>query len=99
MPAVFSWLQKLGNVSTPEMDRVFNCGIGVVMISLPYYADSIREDLPKKAFRPSQLAKSATVSRELSGSIKLRLTAQANRPSRIGQVPYATDEQYGASRM
>ncbi len=48
MPAVFSWLQKLGNVSTPEMDRVFNCGIGFVMIVSPYYADSIRERLTKE---------------------------------------------------
>jgi phosphoribosylformylglycinamidine cyclo-ligase len=30
------------------MDRVFNCGIGFVMIVAPYYADSIRERLTKE---------------------------------------------------
>ena len=45
MPAIFPWLQKLGNVAVSEMDRVFNCGIGFVMIVSPYFADSIRERL------------------------------------------------------
>lgn len=44
---VFPWLQRLGNVAQPEMDRVFNCGIGFVMIVAPYFAESIREQLIK----------------------------------------------------
>ncbi|MDE2422889.1 MAG: phosphoribosylformylglycinamidine cyclo-ligase [Betaproteobacteria bacterium] len=31
-PAVFNWLQKTGQVSEDEMHRVFNCGIGFVVI-------------------------------------------------------------------
>jgi phosphoribosylformylglycinamidine cyclo-ligase len=31
-PAVFEWLQSHGNVPEEEMLRVFNCGIGMVMI-------------------------------------------------------------------
>jgi phosphoribosylformylglycinamidine cyclo-ligase len=31
-PAVFDWLQAAGNVSTPEMHRTFNCGIGMVVV-------------------------------------------------------------------
>ncbi|HVY07038.1 MAG TPA: phosphoribosylformylglycinamidine cyclo-ligase [Burkholderiales bacterium] len=31
-PAVFDWLQKKGNVAEAEMHRVFNCGIGMVVI-------------------------------------------------------------------
>ncbi|WP_013629259.1 phosphoribosylformylglycinamidine cyclo-ligase [Rubinisphaera brasiliensis] len=31
-PAVFPWLQKLGNVSDKEMQRVFNMGIGLVLL-------------------------------------------------------------------
>jgi phosphoribosylformylglycinamidine cyclo-ligase len=46
-PPVFGWLQHLGNVSEPEMDRVFNRGIGFAMIVSHYYADSIRERLTK----------------------------------------------------
>jgi phosphoribosylformylglycinamidine cyclo-ligase len=41
MPAVFPWLQALGGVPDPEMFRVFNMGIGLVMIVAEYYADSI----------------------------------------------------------
>jgi phosphoribosylformylglycinamidine cyclo-ligase len=32
MPPVFTWLQREGNVSESEMFRVFNCGIGMVLI-------------------------------------------------------------------
>jgi len=35
MPPLFSWLQKTGNVSSQEMHRVFNCGIGMVVIVSP----------------------------------------------------------------
>lgn len=32
MPPLFSWLQKHGNVAQEEMHRVFNCGIGMVVV-------------------------------------------------------------------
>ena len=32
MPPLFGWLQKHGNVASEEMHRVFNCGIGMVVI-------------------------------------------------------------------
>jgi phosphoribosylformylglycinamidine cyclo-ligase len=32
MPALFQWLQKAGNVADDEMHRVFNCGIGMVVL-------------------------------------------------------------------
>ncbi len=35
MPPLFNWLQKTGNVSSREMHRVFNCGIGMVVIVGP----------------------------------------------------------------
>ena len=31
-PALFDWLQREGNVSENEMHRVFNCGIGMVIV-------------------------------------------------------------------
>lgn len=33
-PAIFDWLQKVGNVSRHEMYRTFNCGVGLI-IALP----------------------------------------------------------------
>ncbi len=32
MPEIFTFLQKLGNVSDEEMHRTFNCGIGMVLV-------------------------------------------------------------------
>ncbi|MDR5610022.1 MULTISPECIES: phosphoribosylformylglycinamidine cyclo-ligase [unclassified Arsenophonus] len=31
-PAIFSWLQQTGNVSTHEMYRTFNCGVGMLIV-------------------------------------------------------------------
>jgi phosphoribosylformylglycinamidine cyclo-ligase len=32
MPPLFHWLQREGNVADAEMHRVFNCGIGMVVV-------------------------------------------------------------------
>ncbi len=45
MPPVFPWLAGLGEVDAAEMDRVFNMGIGLVLIVSPYYAESIQQQL------------------------------------------------------
>jgi phosphoribosylformylglycinamidine cyclo-ligase len=45
VPPVFSWLQRLGEIEQAEMDRVFNLGIGFVMIVSRFYADSIQRQL------------------------------------------------------
>jgi phosphoribosylformylglycinamidine cyclo-ligase len=38
-PAIFSWLQRHGNVAEDEMHRVFNCGIGMVLVVAAAHAD------------------------------------------------------------
>ncbi len=45
VPPVFAWLQRLGDVDAEEMERVFNMGIGLVLVVSPHYADSIRSQL------------------------------------------------------
>lgn len=40
-PPVFEWMQKLGRVETDEMFRVFNMGIGLVLVVSPFYAENI----------------------------------------------------------
>ena len=47
VPPVFTWLQRLGDVDQAEMDRVFNMGIGLVLVVSPYYAESIRHQLSR----------------------------------------------------
>ncbi|AKZ65684.1 phosphoribosylformylglycinamidine cyclo-ligase [Candidatus Palibaumannia cicadellinicola] len=34
-PAVFHWIQQAGNISSYEMYRTFNCGVGIIII-VPY---------------------------------------------------------------
>ena len=38
-PPLFDWLQKKGNVAEAEMHRVFNCGIGMVVIVAAEHAE------------------------------------------------------------
>jgi phosphoribosylformylglycinamidine cyclo-ligase len=39
LPPLFRWLQEHGNVADAEMHRVFNCGIGMVVVVAPTDAD------------------------------------------------------------
>ena len=41
VPPVFGWLQRLGHVAQPEMDRVFNNGVGFVVVCDPAAADGV----------------------------------------------------------
>jgi phosphoribosylformylglycinamidine cyclo-ligase len=45
VPPVFAWLQELGGVADEEMDRVFNRGIGLVLVVSAFYANPIRRIL------------------------------------------------------
>jgi phosphoribosylformylglycinamidine cyclo-ligase len=53
LPKVFPWLQALGGVPDAEMFRVFNMGIGLVVIVAEYYADSIVRALRNEADVPA----------------------------------------------
>lgn len=41
MPALFTWLQENGGVADAEMHRVFNCGIGMVIVVAAQQADAV----------------------------------------------------------
>ncbi len=45
VPPVFNWLQELGELDADEMDRVFNMGLGLVLVVSPHYAESIKHQL------------------------------------------------------
>lgn len=45
IPPVFPWLQQLGQIDDSEMERVFNMGIGLVLVVSSYYAEGIRRIL------------------------------------------------------
>jgi phosphoribosylformylglycinamidine cyclo-ligase len=48
VPPIFPWLQRLGNIDESEMFRVFNMGIGMVLVVRPYYADHIIHELGRR---------------------------------------------------
>ena len=65
MPPLFHWLQQQGNVADHEMARVFNCGIGMVIVVAPDHAKNAIDSLRASGETVSQI-----------GEIKQRLTHQ-----------------------
>jgi phosphoribosylformylglycinamidine cyclo-ligase len=59
---VFSWLQQLGDIDDPEMQRVFNMGIGLVLVVSSYYADSIQRMLADHGLESWQIGRIASAS-------------------------------------
>jgi phosphoribosylformylglycinamidine cyclo-ligase len=57
VPPIFPWLQKLGDVDQEEMFRVFNMGIGLVLVVSPFYAESIRAQLAAGGFENWQIGR------------------------------------------
>jgi phosphoribosylformylglycinamidine cyclo-ligase len=51
VPAVFGWLQELGQVEREEMFRVFNMGIGLVLIIRPAALESLAKLLEQRGER------------------------------------------------
>lgn len=41
VPAVFPWLQQLGSIDGAEMDRVFNMGLGMILVVDPSSAEAV----------------------------------------------------------
>jgi phosphoribosylformylglycinamidine cyclo-ligase len=48
IPPLFTWLQQAGGVSTTEMFRAFNMGVGLVLVCAPSDADAIVSDLKSR---------------------------------------------------
>jgi phosphoribosylformylglycinamidine cyclo-ligase len=53
VPRVFPWLQAMGGVADEEMFRVFNMGIGLVMVVAEYYADAVARYLRTEGKAPA----------------------------------------------
>src|SRR5439155_269943 len=55
VPPVFRWLQRLGDIEQPEMDMVFNQGIGFVAIVRRDSADAVRLRLSDESKLPTHV--------------------------------------------
>jgi len=51
MPKVFKWLKKEGEISNEDMFRIFNCGIGMVLIVNKEDVDDISNRISKMNFK------------------------------------------------
>jgi phosphoribosylformylglycinamidine cyclo-ligase len=45
VPGVFPWVQRRGSIDAAEMERVFNMGIGMVLVVAPHAAEGIMRRL------------------------------------------------------
>ncbi len=66
VPPVFDWLAKLGQVDDDEMHRVFNMGVGLVLVVSPYYADSIRHQLATCGLDSSPIGRATAGNQEVN---------------------------------
>ncbi|GAA0590639.1 phosphoribosylformylglycinamidine cyclo-ligase [Paenochrobactrum glaciei] len=67
VPAVFSWLAKVGGVEMHEMLRTFNCGIGMIVVVTPEKADEVAKILEQQGEKVAKLGR--MVKREAEGVV------------------------------
>lgn len=60
IPPLFTWLQRLGGIDREEMYKVFNMGIGFVLIVRPQFAASIEKQLLALGEQPVRIGEVTT---------------------------------------
>ena len=55
MPPVFAWVQGLGGIAADEMERVFNMGVGMVLVVAAAAAGEVRRELADLGFDSWQI--------------------------------------------
>ena len=50
LPEIFKWLQERGNISISDLLRIFNCGIGMVLIVYKSISEDIKSDIKKNCY-------------------------------------------------
>jgi len=51
MPEIFKWLKDIGNIKEADMFRIFNCGIGMVLIVDPENAQEIQDRVSEEGYK------------------------------------------------
>ena len=57
IPSIFNWLQSEGNISIDNMYRIFNCGIGMVLIVDVADEEVIRNEISQMNFKCYKIGK------------------------------------------
>ncbi len=77
VPPVFAWLARTGGVAPDEMARVFNCGLGMVLVVAPDAADTAIANLLEHGESPVQIGEIVPA----EGPATLRMTLPAGWPT------------------
>ena len=51
LPDIFRWIKKNGNLTDMDMYRIFNCGIGMVLITDQKFSDDINKEIKKCGYK------------------------------------------------
>ena len=51
LPNIFRWIKKNGNLTDMDMYRIFNCGIGMVLIIDQEFSDDINQEIKKCGYK------------------------------------------------
>ena len=51
IPKIFQWLKEEGNLSNNEMYRIFNCGIGMIIIVDAEDSETISSEITKLGYK------------------------------------------------
>ena len=57
LPEIFEWLKKNGNISQDDMLRIFNCGIGMVLMVHENIASHIKSEINANGFDCFEIGK------------------------------------------
>lgn len=57
LPEIFKWLKKNGNISQDDMLRIFNCGIGMVLMVSENIASHIKSEINANSFDCFEIGK------------------------------------------
>ena len=71
VPAPFDWIQKLGNISASEMDRVFNMGLGMVIIAAESCAEAVRQAASNDEYPATIIGDVVAVAPDSPGTVQL----------------------------
>ena len=55
VPEIFEWLQKNGNIQENDMFRIFNCGIGMVLIVNPGIVENVMNHIREHNYKCFQI--------------------------------------------
>ena len=57
LPEIFRWLQDNGNISQDDMLRIFNCGIGMVLVVNEDISENVKSEIKNNAFECFDIGK------------------------------------------